>query len=159
MLNFLEEKAYAQQGIRETNRREQARQFLDNNPQFETRFTALTDRYPMLPAEILQPMALETNIPVDSQAFADLNDHYAKEMMTQQANTWYNQKYGAYRTGNSDDLIANYFTTVSGKDTESEIQAMFKERKKSDRTIMTPVRAFSNWLVALGDGMSELLIK
>ena len=159
MLNFLEEKAFAQQGIRETNRREQARQFLDNNPQFETRFTALTDRYPMLPAEILQPMALETNIPVDSQAFADLNDHYAKEMMTQQANTWYNQKYGAYRTGNSDDLIANYFTTVSGKDTESEIQAMFKERKKSDRTIMTPVRAFSNWLVALGDGISDTLIK
>ena len=45
MLNFLEEKAYAQQGIREANRREQARQFLDRNPQFETRFTALTDRY------------------------------------------------------------------------------------------------------------------
>ena len=159
MLNFLEEKAFAQQGIREENRREQARQFLDRNPQFETRFTALTKRYPMMPAEILQPMALETNIPVDSQAFADLSDHYVKEMMTQQANTWYSQKYGGYKTGNSDDLIANYYSTVSGRDYESEIQAMFKERKKSDRTIFTPVRAFSNWLVALGDGMSDLLIK
>ena len=159
MLNFLEEKAFAQQGIREENRREQARQFLDRNPQFETRFTALTDRYPMLPAEMLQPMALETNIPVDSQAFGDLNDHYAKEMMAQQANTWYNQKYGGYKTGNADDLIANYYSTVSYQSDESEIQAMFKERRKSDRTILTPVRAFTNWLVALGDGMSELLIK
>ena len=159
MLNFLEEKAYAQQGIRETNRREQARQFLDRNPQFETRFTALTDRYPMLPAEILQPMALETNIPVDSQAFGELNDQYAKEMMTQQANTWYNNKYGGYKTGNADDLIANYMNVAGYKDYESDIQAKFKERRKSDRTIFTPIRTGTLWLVALGEGLSELLIK
>ena len=159
MLDFLQEKAFAQQGIREQNRREQARQFLDRNPQFETRFTALTDRYPMLPAEVLQPMALETNIPVDSKAFADLNDHYAKEMMAQQANTWFNQTYGKYRTGNTDNLIANYMTVAGYKDVQSDIQAMFKERKKSDRTIFTPVRVGTLWLVSLGEAMSELLVK
>ena len=46
-------------------------------------------------------VALETNIPVDSQAFGELNDQYAKEMMAQQANTWYNNKYGGYKTGNA----------------------------------------------------------
>ena len=45
------------------------------------------------------------------------------------------------------------------KDYESDIQAKFKERRKSDRTIFTPIRTGTLWLVALGEGLSELLIK
>ena len=160
MWSFLEEKKVAQEAIRQSQRIEQADAFLDNNPQFQIRFEALTERYPQLPAELLMPMAQETNTPVDSQGFQDIVDEYVKLQVTQQANDYKNIKEQHHYKPYSDDMYNNYFSTTSGKeDDRYPVQEYFDERKKDIRTFFTPVRTFTLWTMALAEGLSETLVK
>ena len=157
MFSAFEEKDAAVQGARERQRHISARRFLDENPQFETRFTALTERYAILPAEIIMPMAQQTNIPVDAQSFQDIAERYQKNMLANQANNYIYVQEDRRKNGNPIDWAQKYLNAVGGK--ENSPEEMFRERRREDRTILTPIRTASLWTIALFEGLSEILVK
>ena len=157
MFSAFEEKDAAVQGARERQRHISARRFLDENPQFETRFTALTERYAILPAEIIMPMAQQTNIPVDAQSFQDIAERYQKNMWANQANNYIYVQEDRRKNGNPIDWAQKYLNAVGGR--ENSPEEMFRERRREDRTILTPIRTASLWTISLFEGLSEILVK
>ncbi len=152
-------KDVAVQGVRERQRQQQAIHFLDINPQFETRFTAISERYAILPPEVIIPMAQQTNIPIDSQAFQDMAERYQNTMMAVQANNYINVQENRRLYGHGPDIDwgQNYFNTVGGK--ENDPEQMWKERRRDVRTILTPIRTASLWTMSLFEGLGDTLVK
>jgi hypothetical protein len=97
---------FGNQSQRQKARYKQYNDYLDANPNFEQRFLAFTERYAVLPPEILKPLA-ESDIPVDAKSVQDLTDLFVQEKAVQAANDWAEVSKDYKSKGYNDDMTMN----------------------------------------------------
>lgn len=104
--NPLDVNNFGYQTQREKARYKQMNDYLDANPNVAERMVALTERYAVLPPQILKPIA-ETDIPVDAKAVQELSDIFTKERAVQAANDWAEVSKDYKSKGYNDDMTMN----------------------------------------------------
>ncbi len=148
----LEEQALANQAQRTKLRYQQAERYLDANPDFEQRVFDISERYAIMPPELIFEAAA-SKVHVDSKSMQDLCELYTKEWCTQAANDWQVVSEQYKNKDYADDMTMNYVDLLFG--IGGTIQSLYREDKaaKLGRT------QTSLWAIAALDAGSEFLVK
>ena len=148
----LEQESLANQAQRTKLRYQQAESYLDANPDFEQRVFDISERYAIMPPELIFEAAA-SKVHVDSKSMQDLCELYTKEWCTQAANDWQTVSEQYKNRDYADDMTMNYVDLLFG--IGGTIQSLYREDKaaKLGRT------QTSLWAIAGLDAASEFLVK
>jgi len=158
MLNsFISQREFGINANLERQKYAAAEKYLKDNPQYATRLSALSERYGALPIEILDPLAKNEQLPVDSQSIQDLTDDYVKNQLAQKGEVWEATREKNNQGRYIEDMTMNYGDILFGLGSIPEyVVGTFRGEDKQIKVGKTQT---SLWFVALQDALSELNVK
>ena len=135
-----------------------AEEYLEANPQYATRLNALTERYAILPIEVLDPIAKNAEIPVDSPSLQELCDDYTKQWCAQAGEVWEASRQKHNTGKHIEDMTMNYSDILFGLG--SLVTAPYNRLAEGgEEKVKVGKTQTSLWYVALHDAISEAYVK